>query len=116
MSGPKKDQNLLPVSNILADLFQSEDGPFSDQFRRYQLWQKWYEVVGPVISRYSAPITYREGVLWIWVKSAAHSQEMSFGLDLLRGKINQFFGFTWVKQIKLTTDSREVDNVPQPGT
>jgi len=113
MSNPKKDQKLLPVSNILTNLFQSEDRPLTNQFDRYQLWQKWRDVVGPVVSKYSAPVTYRDGVLWVWVKSSAHSQEMSFGLEFLRSKINQFFGFTWVKQIKLTTDSREVENVPQ---
>lgn len=57
---------------------------------------------------YSSPVGYSKRCLIIWVKSAAHLQELSYGKDLLRDKVNQFVGFIWIESVRLTLDRKDV--------
>ncbi len=111
MSDGKKDQRLQPVSNVLHALFTRGDTPLSDQFLRWQLWNAWENLVGANISSYSTPVGFQRGVLLIWVRTPAHLQELNYGRELLRRKVNQFVGFEWVESIRLTLDRKDV---PKP--
>lgn len=117
MSERKKDQKLQPVSNILQGLLARGQSPLSDQFLRWRLWSSWRELVGPSIGGYSTPVGFSRGVLMVWVKSPAHLQEMSFGLEILREKVNDFVGFDWVVSVKLTLDRKDVPTLEEsaPG-
>jgi hypothetical protein len=113
MSEGKKNQKLQPVSNVLQSLFSGGKSPLSDQFLRWRVWRSWAEVVGPAMEAYSSPVGYNRRVLIIWVKSAAHMQEMSYGKDLLRAKVNQFVGFDWIDTVKFTLDRKDVPTVAE---
>ena len=113
MSKPKKDRRLLPVSNILQSLFVQCKTPLSEQFLRWKLWNSWAEVVGPVLSQYSEPVAYRRGTLVLWVKSAAHMHDMTYVLENIREKVNEFLGQNWAKSIRLTLDRRSVPTVEE---
>lgn len=108
MTEGKKNQKLQPVSNVLQELFSRGQSPLSDQFLRWKVWNSWREIVGPAMESYSSPVGYAKRSLVIWVKSAAHLQELSYGKDLLRNKINQFVGFSWIDTVKLTLDRKDV--------
>lgn len=117
MRKPKKrDLGLLPVSNILQELFVQDKSPLADQFQRWKLWQNWSVAVGPVIARYSAPVLYDRGTLVIWVKSSAHMHEMAYVMDALREKINRHVGQDWVRFIRLTMDRKDVATPPESAT
>lgn len=111
MSKPKKNQKLQPVSNVLQNLFGRGKSPLSDGFLRWKIWHQWQDIVGPQIASYSQPVGYSDGYLFVWVKTSAHLQELNYGRDLMRDKINKVIGFHWVKGIKLTVDRRDV---PRP--
>ena len=116
MTGTKKEQNLQPVSNILETILTDGKGPLSDQFLRWKIWNNWAEIVGPVVGGYSSPVGFEDGTLYVWVKSPVHMQELSFGLDLLRVKVNQFAKRAWIKAIRLTLDRKDVpqtEDAPQ---
>jgi hypothetical protein len=108
MSSRKKEQKLAPVSNVLKNILATGKSPLAQQFRRWQIWQNWPQIVGPSIAAYSDPVGYVKGTLFIWVQSAAHMQEMSFALDPIRRKVNQFVGDSWAKTIRLTLDRKSV--------
>lgn len=108
MSDREKDQKLQPVSNVLQSLFTKGKSPLSDQFLRWRLWSTWHEVVGEEMAQYSTPVGFYDGTILIWVRTAAHMQEMNYGRELLRNRINQFVGFSWVKLVKFTVDRKDV--------
>lgn len=108
MSKRKKNQKLQPVSNVLETLFSRGQSGLSDQFRRWRVWHSWRELVGDNIASYSIPVGYLKGTLQVWVKTPSHLQELSFGTDVLKDKVNQFVGFPWVKKVRLTLDRKDV--------
>ncbi|MGE0761642.1 MAG: DUF721 domain-containing protein [Bdellovibrionales bacterium] len=117
MSGRNKDQKLQPVSNVLQTIFARGESPLSDQFLRWRLWSCWADLVGPNIGAYSTPVGFQKGVLVVWVKTAAHMQELNYGRDLIKHKINQFVGFKWVTNVRLTLDRKDVPTLEEsdPG-
>lgn len=110
MSENKKNQKLQPVSNVLQAIFTRGNSALSDQFLRWRLWNSWAELVGPGIAAYSTPVGFNKGILIIWVRTPAHLQEMNYGREILRKKVNQFIGFEWTMNIKLTLDRKDVPN------
>lgn len=107
----KKNQKLQPASSVLQSVLSKGQNALSDQFLRWRLWNSWGDIVGAKIAAYSIPVGYRDGALIIWVKTSAHLQELKFGIEPLKEKANQFVGFSWVKEIKLTIDRK---SVPMP--
>ncbi len=117
MSERKKNQKPQAVSNILQNLFAKSEGPLQDGFLRWRVWQAWRTLVGDKVGSYSIPVSYKTGTLLIWVKSAGHMQELSFGTDVIRDKVNKFVGFQWVKKVRLTLDRKDVPSLEEssPG-
>lgn len=103
-----KEKKLTSVSRVLEELLSRGESPLSDQFLRWRLWHSWSEVVGEKMAQVSTPVGFQKGLLMIWVRSPVYMQELSYGLDLLREKINSFVGFNWVAAIRLTQDRRSV--------
>lgn len=117
MSDRKKNQKPQPVSNVLQNLFGRGDGPLAEGFMRWRVWHNWKQLVGERVGSYSIPVAFKDGVLSIWVKSAAHMQDLSFGSDLIKDKVNKFVGFPWVKKIRFTLDRKDVPSLEEsePG-
>ena len=113
MSEGKKNQKLQPVSNVLQTLFANGQSALSDQFLRWRVWRAWADIVGPGMAGYSSPVGFNRRTLIIWAKSAAHMQEMSYGRDMLRAKVNQFVGFHWIDDVRLTLDRKDVPSVAE---
>ena len=78
MSDENRKSHLSPVASVLQSLLQNSKSPLSEQFIRWRLWQKWDEVVGEEIAKHSMPVSYLDGTLYVWVKSAPRMQEMTF--------------------------------------
>lgn len=107
---PKK---LAQGSSILQKLFENGDSPLSQQFLRWKLWMKWAEYVGPTIGKICEPVGYRRGTLYVWVTNASWMQQLVFGLEPMKNKINAQLGFNYIKAIYLTLDRRSVPSDPQ---
>ena len=65
-------------AEVLQKLLESQAGPVSDQYLRWKLWLNWKDIVGPTISAHSEPISYRNGLLWLWVENSVWMQQMGF--------------------------------------
>lgn len=93
-------------AEVLHKLLEDKTGPVSDQYLRWKLWLSWKDVVGPMVSENSEPISYNRGVLWLCVKNSVWMQQMSFMLEPIKDTINQKFRSHFVKEIRLTLDRR----------
>jgi predicted nucleic acid-binding Zn ribbon protein len=104
----KKKKDLTAVSDVLQNLLENSKLPISEQFTRWKLWRKWDEVVGPTLAPHTLPVGFLRGTLYIWVKSSAWMQQLSFAAGPLKSKINSYLGREYVRQIRFTLDRHSV--------
>jgi len=109
----KRRSHLDSASTVLHGLLKNQSTPLSESFLRWRLWNSWESVVGPEIGANSLPVGYANGCLYVWVKSAARIQELTFVVRPLMQKINDFAGKKWVRSIRFTQDRK---SVPAPAT
>jgi len=95
-------------AEVLQKLLEGKAGPMSDQYLRWKLWLNWKDVVGPTVSQHSEPISYRNGLLWLWVENSVWVQQLGFMTESIKQAINQKFRQGFVKEIRYTTDRRQV--------
>jgi predicted nucleic acid-binding Zn ribbon protein len=109
MSGNEKSrQKLTTSSEVLHALFENGKSALSLQFLRWKMWKMWSEYAGTTIAANTEPVGYRQGVLYLWVKSASWMQQLVFMREPLAQKINEKLGFKYVYEIRLTLDRRSV--------
>jgi predicted nucleic acid-binding Zn ribbon protein len=107
----KKKKDLTSVSDVLQGLLENSKLPISEQFTRWKLWRKWEEVVGPTLAPHTLPVSFQRGTLYIWVKSSAWMQQLSFAAVPLKAKINEYLGREYVRFIRFTLDKHSVPNI-----
>lgn len=95
-------------AEVLQKLLEGKNGAMSDQYLRWKLWLNWKEIVGPTVSDHSEPISYRNGLLWLCVDNAVWMQQMGFMTETIKQTINQKFKPGFVREIRYTTDRRQV--------
>lgn len=93
-------------AEVLHKLLEDKAGPVSDQYLRWKLWLSWKDVVGETVSQNAEPISYHQGVLWLWVRNSVWMQQMSFMKEPIKHSINQKFKEGFVKEVRLTLDRR----------
>lgn len=93
-------------AEVLHRLLESKAGPVSDQYLRWKLWLAWKDVVGATVGENTEPVSYRNGVLWLWVKNSVWMQQMSFMTEPIKNSVNQKFKEGFVKEVRLTLDRR----------
>ncbi|MFZ3230897.1 MAG: DUF721 domain-containing protein [Pseudobdellovibrio sp.] len=95
-------------AEVLQKLLEGKVGPVSDQYLRWKLWLNWKEIVGPTVSTHSEPISYRNGLLWLWVENSVWMQQMGFMSETIIETINKKFRKGFVREIRYTLDRRQV--------
>ena len=93
-------------AEVLHRLLEEKAGPVSDQYLRWKLWLAWKDIVGPTVGENTEPVSYRNGVLWLWVKNSVWMQQMSFMTEPIKNSVNQKFKEGFVKEVRLTLDRR----------
>lgn len=64
-----------------------------------RLQQEWEAIVGKHIARYTGNIILRDTTLILYTEVAALKQELYFGKEQLKDRINEYFGETVVQEI-----------------
>lgn len=95
-------------AEVLQKLLESQVGPVSDQYLRWKLWLNWKDIVGLTVSQHSEPISYRNGLLWLWVENSVWIQHLGFMSESIKEAINKKFRSGFVKEIRYTLDRRQV--------
>lgn len=105
---PEPSPDWVDSSEALQSVLGDGKSPLGLQFLRWKLWMKWPEFVGEKIAKHCEPVRYRDGTLYVWVKSSAWMQQLVFGLDPMREQINRRLGLNYVTRIHLTLDRSSV--------
>ncbi|MGE0633222.1 MAG: DUF721 domain-containing protein [Pseudobdellovibrionaceae bacterium] len=104
----KREGKLLDSSTVLQRLFEDGKSPLSAQFLRWKLWGRWSDYVGSTIAAQTDPVGYLDGTLYVWVSNATWMQHLSFVRSQMKTNINTKLGKSFVKDIRLTLDRRQV--------
>lgn len=94
-------------AEVLHKLLEDQSSPVSDQFLRWKLWLNWKDIVGETIASNAEPVSYRHGILWLWVKHSVWMHQYSFMLEPIKKTINEKFKKDFVIEVKLTLDRRQ---------
>lgn len=95
-------------AEVLHKLLEGNSSAMSDQFLRWKLWLSWKEIVGATVAENAEPVSYRHGVLWLWVRNSVWMQQMTFMLEPIKNSINQKFKAGFVDEIRLTLDRKRL--------
>ena len=57
-----------------------------------ETYLKWYEMMGPTITKYTKSINLRKTTLYITIESAALKQELSFSKEKIKDRMNEELG------------------------
>lgn len=104
----ERDSQLDSAASVLQALMKGQSSALSDSFLRWRLWNSWADLVGKEIAASSLPVGYMKGTLYVWCKSAARMQELTFMVRPLMEKVNTFIGKKWVRSIRFTLDKKTV--------
>ena len=99
------------LENALNDYFKTIG--LQDQLKTRKWLQKWPQVVGVYIDRYTQPLTIKEKVLWVEVLDSNWLYHLTSLQERIVGDFNKIAGFEVIKSIKLInagslTGEREV--------
>ena len=64
------------------------------------LWSHWNDVVGPAIADKAQPLSFRGGVLWVAVQTAAWMQELQYLTETIMDGLNRACGQSLVSDIR----------------
>lgn len=83
----------------------------ADQFMRWKLWMNWKDIVGATTAECCEPISFHQGVLWLWVKNSTWMTQLNFMSEAIKNTINQKLAGGMVKEIRVTMDRKNVPSV-----
>lgn len=105
---PPRQPPLKASAEVLQALFENGKSPLAAPFQRWKIWKRWPELVGPSISNVSEPVSFKNGVLYVWVKNAAWMQQLVFMREPMCKTLNQKLGQNMIRSIQLTMDRKSV--------
>ena len=87
------------VRDILKSVFK--DYRLEDKLVEVQLRQRWPEIMGPAVARYTDEITLQRGVLRLRFSSAPMREQFRLSADQLRQTINDAMGEPIVSKVNV---------------
>lgn len=88
-----------PLRELIDKMLRSYGlGPKLDEVKLVKCWE---DVVGPMISKHTKNIYFREGTLYVELDSAPLRQELSFAKTKLLEKLNQEMGKNLVQKLQI---------------
>ena len=81
----RRPNNFATPGQILPALFRERD--WERQWELHEVYARWPEIAGPEAGANSAPVSLRNGDLWLHVSHAAWAQELAFRQDELLRRV-----------------------------
>ncbi len=72
-----------------------------EQIRQRKWLEKWPEVVGTHINRYTRPLVFKDGMLWVEVSDSSWLYHLTTLQEKIKNDFNKIIGFNFIKKIKL---------------
>ena len=92
-----KRNNAEPIGKLIQQFLRQEslESPLNEQ----RLLDAWPQILGPAIASYTKELYIRNQILYVHLTSAALSQELMMGRELLVRNLNQKVGATVITNI-----------------
>lgn len=87
---------------LLKDIIQEMIQKFAltDKLHEVKLQEAWYKLVGNVIAKQTTKVTFKEGVLVIYLSSSVLKEEFSFAKSKIIRKLNNAVSEELIKEIQ----------------
>jgi predicted nucleic acid-binding Zn ribbon protein len=83
--------------------------------RAGRLWRAWREVVGSALADHAEPTSLRGGVLRVRADSPAWATEIGYLGEVIRQRVNGFFGQELVSEVRVWTGPGRIRRPPAPA-
>jgi predicted nucleic acid-binding Zn ribbon protein len=103
-----KKKELDAAANVIEKLLGAGKSPLAQDFQRYRLKNEWEKIVGHTIASKSSPLAYTNWRLYIWVVNSAWMNQLFYARKEIIKKINSEMGDGWVRDIRLTLDTKDI--------
>ena len=87
------------LGEILGQFLQGKQ--IRDKYQQVQLKHLWRETLGATIDQHTTDLRLHKGILTIVVNSSPLRQELLFGIDTIKERLNQALGKPEIKEIKV---------------
>ncbi|WP_170227108.1 DUF721 domain-containing protein [Luteibaculum oceani] len=94
-----KRQNSEPLGAVIKRLLKAYR--LNDKYYKVAIEEEWKQLMGPLITKHTESIYYKEGKLVIKLSSAVLRQELSFGKEKIMRSINKALGEPIIKTVEL---------------
>jgi hypothetical protein len=92
-----KRKNCEHISDILGN---KKGKPWKRNLKRYGLWTKWNELVGPTIAQHAQPHSWQRNVLVVSVRHSTWMNELQYFREEIMEKIRESFPDTKITGIR----------------
>jgi predicted nucleic acid-binding Zn ribbon protein len=92
--------NDKPLKDVLNEFIIS-NAKVDKGYHTAQIHDVWNEMMGPVIANYTSRITFNDGVLKIYLTSAALKKEFSMGKEKIIELLNKEIGKAIIKSVEI---------------
>ncbi len=89
-----------PIADILNTLKETTE--LGRSLHEAQIWERWPEIVGPILMHHGQPLRVRDQVLTIAVESSVWMHRISYKKCEIIEKIEQFLGPDFVRELFFT--------------
>lgn len=103
MTVRKKNKNFLHISSVLGSHRKT---PWQRKLHRYEIWNKWEDIVGPLIAENSQPASWRNSTLVVLAANHAWVQELQFLKTEILEKIRKAMPNLKISNIRFETGNR----------
>lgn len=92
-----KKSNLVKLGDAISQILKQEQ--LDVKIARFSVKNGWKDIVGELIARHTAEISFREKTIYLTLNSAALKEELSYRKEELLRNINTFCGSRLVDTI-----------------
>lgn len=95
----------------ISDILNNCKGkPWKRNLKRYALWPRWTELVGPAIAQHAQPYSWQRNVLVVNVVHSTWMNELQYFREEIMQKIRDNFPDTNIKGIRFQLGPKNSEN------
>ncbi len=103
-----KGSGLQALDEVLMGLLQKGKSPLSDSFMMSKIWAQWRGWFAQSITNNTEPLALKNGILYVWVKSASWRYELNFNKPYFLAKVQEETSTQVIKDIIFTWNPKEL--------
>jgi hypothetical protein len=92
-------KNEQPLNQVLKQFLNT--GKIKEKYLAVRIQEAWSKQMGPAISKYTGPITFKRGVLSVQIFSAPLKEELLYGKEKIINLLNEHLEEEVIKGIRI---------------